>query len=69
MYKKIHAAIRANPVRPKKEGAKKAPSKKYAPKQSLSLAQRKDRVRQKMASRAKLLAKVTAFYAQQAGAQ
>jgi large subunit ribosomal protein L5e len=46
MYTKAHEAIRANPTRVKKESAKAGERKNYGRKR-LSLAQRKDRVRQK----------------------
>jgi large subunit ribosomal protein L5e len=63
-YKKVHAAIRANPAREKK--AKKEPTpaqkKKFSGKKPMSLAQRKDRVRQKLVSKAKLVAKVAALH-------
>uniref|UniRef100_A0A667XNK5 Ribosomal protein L5 n=1 Tax=Myripristis murdjan TaxID=586833 RepID=A0A667XNK5_9TELE len=48
MYKKAHAAIRANPVHEKKP--KKDVKKKRWNRPKLSLAQRKDRVAQKKAS-------------------
>jgi len=69
MWKKVHAAVRANPAREKKDkaaqkAALEASRKKHVKqKKPLSLAQRKDRVRQKLASKAKLVAKATALHA------
>jgi len=54
IYKKVHAGIRANPLPEKKEKKDyKALNAKYRRRQRLSLAQRRDRVRQKLASRAR----------------
>lgn len=51
MYKKAHAAIRENPVKqPKKEAPKDAKKPKRFNRKKLSLAQHKDRVKQKKAT-------------------
>jgi len=51
MYKKAHAAIRENPVQlPKKEAPKDAKKPKRFNRKKLSLAQHKDRVKQKKAT-------------------
>lgn len=49
MYEKAHAAIRANPSHTKKENAKASEKKRWN-RTKLSLAGRKDRIRQKKAS-------------------
>lgn len=50
MYKKAHAAIRSNPARETKEKDKKEVTQKRWNKAKLSLADRKNRVRQKKAT-------------------
>jgi len=50
-WKKVHAAIRADPVAKKSDKGKPKDAKKK--KQRLSLAQRKDKVKQRVAARAK----------------
>jgi large subunit ribosomal protein L5e len=52
LWTKVFEAIRAKPIAEKKE-YKKPTTQKYKPKARLSLAQRKDRVKQKMANKAK----------------
>lgn len=57
-WKNVHAKIRANPARPAKDKSKKyvppaEQKKKQKRRAPLSLAQRKDRVRQKLATKAK----------------
>jgi len=53
MYKKVHAAIRANPA-PSKTSYKHSKDSKLGKKRApISLAQRKDRVKQKLAAHAK----------------
>jgi large subunit ribosomal protein L5e len=52
LYTKVHAAIRKNPEHVPKKSTKAAEQKRYGRKR-LSLAQRKDRVKQKLASKAK----------------
>ncbi len=66
-YKKVHAAIRANPAKEKRVAKTYTPAqkKKFQGKTPLSLAQRKDRVRQRLASKSKLVAKVQAMQAAQ----
>jgi len=51
LWDKVFKAIRADPVHKKVE--KKAVDKKYAKKKALSYEQRKDRIRQKLAARAR----------------
>jgi len=52
LYTKVHAAIRKNPEHVPKKSTKAAEKKRYGRK-GLSLAQRKDRIKQKLASKAK----------------
>jgi len=52
LYTKVHAAIRKNPEHVPKKSTKAAEQKRYGRKR-LSLAQRKDRIKQKLASKAK----------------
>jgi len=52
LYTKVHAAIRKNPEHVPKKSTKAAEKKRYGRK-GLSLAQRKDRIKQKLATKAK----------------
>jgi len=53
IYKGVHAAIRKDPVRPAKQPVDKSKFKKVRRSLPLSWAQRKDRVRQKLARKSK----------------
>jgi large subunit ribosomal protein L5e len=49
LYKEVHAAIRANPVQPKKARSKPADAKKWQPRKS-TYEERKERLKQKLAT-------------------